>query len=104
MKRVFVCSPLRGDIEKNIEQARELCAEAVRRGYASFAPHVFYTQFLDDSIEEERNTGMKAGFAFLEACDEIWVYTKNGISEGMQKEIDFCKEKQIDIRFDPWDE
>ena len=60
-------------------------------------------KFLDDNSESERETGIKSGFEFLKVCDEIWVYTKNGISEGMQREIKFATDNHIDIKFDPWD-
>lgn len=107
MKRVFVCSPLRGfegrTMEQNIETAKDLCHKTVIEGHAAFAPHVLYTQFLDDNIEAERENGIQAGVKFLEVCEEMWVHTAHGITSGMQHEIDFCKEHKIDIRFDPWD-
>jgi len=100
--RVFVCSPLRGDLEKNIALAKRLCQKVVQKGHASFAPHAFYTQFLDDNIEEERNIGIHAGMAFLKVCDELWVYDKKGISSGMQLEIDFCNKNGIKVIMNPW--
>ncbi len=108
MKRVFVCSPLRANedrtMEENISVAKELCRKTIVAGHAAFAPHVLYTQFLDDTIESERENGIQAGIKFLEVCEELWVYTPNGISGGMQHEIDYCKDNKIDIKFDPWGE
>lgn len=103
MKTVFVCSPLRGDVEKNIGIARELCRAAIMaEGVAPFAPHVFYTQFLDDSKPEERNFGMLAGIRFLRKCDEIWVFDVNGVfTEGMLKEIAEADRAGIPIVFMP---
>lgn len=45
MKRVFICSPFSGNVEKNIEEAQRLCREAAEEGYAPFAPHLLYPQF-----------------------------------------------------------
>lgn len=102
MKKVFVCSPLRGDILKNIEKAKELCHETIKMGHASFAPHAFYTHFLDDRIESERNTGIQAGIEFLKVCDEIWVYDIDGVSNGMQQEITLANELGIPVLTNPW--
>lgn len=38
------------------------------------APHVYCTQFLDDTIPQEREAGMELGIALLDMCDELWVY------------------------------
>lgn len=110
MRRVFVCSPLRGatpaEQEANIRLARRLCALAMADGdVAAFCPHILYTQFLDDANEEERDIGIRAGKAFLESCDEIWVYTKLGISEGMRSEVRFANADKTTIELDPecWD-
>lgn len=48
---VYICSPCRGDIEKNIEKAQRYCREAVELwdDVIPIAPHVYFTQFLDDT-------------------------------------------------------
>lgn len=102
MKKIFVCSPLRGDIENNIRRAKELCAETVRMGHASFAPHAFYTQFLDDTVQKERETGIAAGIEFLKVCDEVWVYAVDGITSGMQQEVDLAAKLDIPVLINPW--
>lgn len=55
-KLVYICSPCRGDIEKNIEKAQRYCHEAVELwdDVIPIAPHVYFTQFLDDTKQEER--------------------------------------------------
>lgn len=99
-KLVYICSPCRGDYEKNIREARGYC-EAVIKNYPDvipIAPHVYFTQFLDDTKPTERSLGMEAGLALLDKCDEIWVYGLNNPSEGMQAEIDYAQKKGIKIR------
>lgn len=53
---IYICSPLRGDIEKNIQKAQGYCREAVELwlDVIPIAPHVYCTQFLDDTIPQER--------------------------------------------------
>ena len=90
MKLVYICSPLKGDIQGNIEKARGYCREALLQGYLPIAPHIYFTQFLDDTNEIERLLGMQCGIYLLPMCDELWVYGEP--SEGMQKEIDYWNE------------
>ena len=90
MKKVYICSPLKGDIENNIIKARGYCRDVLfNYGCIPIAPHIYFTQFLDDTKETERLTGMKAGMELLPMCDEIWVYGTP--SEGMKAEIDWWK-------------
>jgi len=84
-KRVYICSPLRGDIEENILKACEYCREAYNAGLVSIAPHIYFTQFLDDDVPAERDFGLRAGLEALRLCDELWVYGEP--SEGMRAEI-----------------
>ena len=64
---IYICSPLRGDIEKNIQKAQGYCREAVDLwpDVIPIAPHVYCTQFLDDTIPQEREAGMELGDALL---------------------------------------
>ena len=90
MKLVYICSPLRGDIDANMEKAREYCMDAVDKGVTPIAPHLFFTQFLSDDIPQEREQGMSMGMELLSRCDELWVYGSR-ISEGMAQEIAFAE-------------
>ncbi len=62
------------------------------------APHVYFTQFLDDTKQEERAAGMDMGLSLLAMCDELWVYGIENPSEGMRSEIEYAKQHQIPIR------
>lgn len=105
MKRVFICSPYRNeDYLKQITNcgnAKEYCKFACLNGVAPFAPHVFYTEFLHDCIDEERQLGTECAFAFLDICNEIWVFAdfNKDISEGMKKEIEYAETNNITIRY-----
>jgi len=54
LKKVFICSPYRGDIEKNVEDARAHSRMAAICDYCPITPHLLYPQFLNDSNAEER--------------------------------------------------
>lgn len=89
-KLVFVSSPLRGDFKKNEERARMFCKWVMlKHGAIPIAPHVIFTQWLDDDCFEEQQLGLEAGFDLLKICDEIWVFCKDEAqaSPGMKLEI-----------------
>lgn len=89
LKRIFIVSPLRGDYARNLALAKFLCKIAVQDGFAPFAPHIFYTQFLDDGAAPERMQGIDAGLAWLRVAQEVWAYADNfeACSAGMKAEI-----------------
>ena len=86
MKKVYICSRYRGDVDRNVRSAKRYCLFAVTKGYLPIAPHLFFTRFLDDSIPEQRELGIQMGLELLDLCDEIWVFG-NEITEGMEREI-----------------
>ena len=98
-KLVYICSPLRGDAEKNIIKAQNYCREAMLLfpGIIPIAPHVYFTQFLDDGKSAERRAGMDAGIELLRLCQEVWVYGMANPSEGMKAEIKKAEELGIPV-------
>jgi len=90
MKLVFVSSPLRGDVKANQARAMKFCKFACEQGCSPLAPHLFFTQFLDDYLVSERTLGLEAGLEWLRRADEVWVFSEHGVSEGMQKELDLA--------------
>lgn len=104
MRTVFVCSPYRAvgpdkknKMKNNIDVAKRVCRKATLEGYQVACPHLFYSQFLDDDIPNEREIGINAGLSLLELSDEIWV-VGNRITEGMSREIAKAGELGIPIK------
>ena len=99
LKKIYVCSRLRGDVETNIENAKRYCEYVVKGcGAIPIAPHIYFTQFLNDDIPEERAFGTLAGLQLLSECDELW-YFGDSISKGMVTEIIAAKEQSIPVRY-----
>ena len=88
MKRIYVCSRYAGDTAKNVALAERLCRKVIEAGHAPFAPHIIYTRFRDDRDPAERELGIACGLAYMAVCDEVWVYTTDGFSSGMGRELD----------------
>ena len=99
-KPVYVCSPCRGDYEHNLQRAREYCREIALEhpDVVPVAPHIYLTQFLDDTVPEERALGLGLDIDLLKLCEEIWVYGADNPSEGMQAEIEYARRVGILVR------
>lgn len=97
MKKVFICSPFRGDVKGNTEKARRYCRKAYEAGSIPAAPHLLFPQFLDEMNEEERAAGIAMGLELLLDCDEVWVYGQ--ATAGMEQEIRFAVEHGRHIYF-----
>lgn len=97
MKKVYICSPCRGDYEKNITKAQKYCREAALAGVLPIAPHVYLTQFLVDTVPAERELGLSLGLELLRGCDEVWVYGITAPSAGMTAEIKLAQELGIPV-------
>ena len=100
MRIVYICSPLKGDIQQNIENALEYCRRVTFEGNVPVAPHAYFTSFLDDTVPHERKAGMKMGMELLKHADELHVFGDR-ISEGMQNEIIYAEENGIPVTYRP---
>lgn len=95
-KIVFICSPYRptakdvedqtDELESNIDRARKACGIAATLGFMPLAPHLYFTQFLNDGDKQQREKGMAYGMQWLERADEVWVFGDK-VSAGMKAEI-----------------
>ena len=94
---VFICSPLAGDVEHNLEQARRCCRFAVMKGAIPLAPHLLFPQFMDDSDKAERNLAIFMGLVLLSKCQELWCFGDR-ISPGMAIELEKAKRLGIPVR------
>ena len=102
MRLVYISSPLRGDVERNIQRARDYCAYAASCGVIPLAPHTIFTQYLDDEQPEQREQGLRMGRDLMWRCDDLWVVGST-ISSGMREEIELAKKLYMPIFYVPED-
>lgn len=95
---VYICSPLAGNMDGNMEKARRYCKFAVRSGTIPLAPHLLFPQFMDDTNPDERALAMFMNMVLLGKCDQLWVFGKT-ISEGMAAEIGKAEKRGMVIRY-----
>lgn len=82
-------SPANGKtIKENLYYARACLLDCLQRGEYPIASHLLYTQVLDDAVPEQRELGIKAGFAWHGKADKIVFYLDHGMSQGMIKSLD----------------
>lgn len=106
-KRIYLCSPYVGNgactgglsledrIARNVSYARRMMKRFLEAGHTVFAPHLLYTQVLDENTQ--RQIGLDAGLAFLEVCDVMVVCGDFGRSEGMAAEITHALRLRIKV-------
>ena len=94
MEKVFVCSPMKGDVEKNLKLAKFASRVLIGTGYIPIAPHLYFPQFLDDNDQYERIKGIKMGVELMKECDRMWIIGTT-ITNGMEYEINEAKKAKM---------
>ena len=107
VKTIYVCSPYKPvslteadrewEMKENVKRAKLACRILVKLGYLPLAPHLYFTRFLEDGDEKEREEGIALGLRWLEISDELWVFGER-ISDGMNREISYARELGIPVR------
>lgn len=99
MKRVILESPYAGDIDRNIEYARECLRDSLSRNEAPIASHLLYTQsgVLKDEIPEDRLLGINAGLAWKEVAELHVFYVDYGYSSGMKYAKQYATKNNVQI-------
>lgn len=92
-KLVFVSSPYRGNVVRNVAVARAAARMVFEAGHVPVVPHLYITQVLDDDIPEDREKGISAALQLLARCDEVWAFGE--ATEGMRMEI--AEAERLDV-------
>ena len=96
MKKIFVCSPYRGDIEGNTKTAASVARILSEAGYMPIVPHLYFPNFLREEDQHERILGIELGIELMKECDKIWIIGTK-ITTGMEFELETAKELQIPV-------
>lgn len=106
-KLIYICSPLRpqssdpdeADMElfENLFRARNACELVKNLGAIPVCPHLYFPQFLDDELPEERELGMQLALAALRRCHAVYVFSEH-ITPGMVREIAEAARRDIPVK------
>ena len=106
----FVCSPYRAkstdpetaaaEVRANRDRAKLACKVLTRLGYLPLAPHLYFTEFLNDDHASDREDGICLGLKWLEMASEFFCFGDE-ITEGMSIELARAKELGVPVRMMP---
>ena len=80
---VILESPFAGDVKNNVHYAKYAINYFSQQGFAPMASHLSSTNFLDDTIKEQRDLGIDRGLDIANGKNSI-VAIDRGISGGME--------------------
>ncbi len=98
-KLVYICAPLRGEVEKNIEFARQKAREVFQNGDIPVCPHLMFPPIADPDHPIEDQTAREMGLRLVESCQQLNVYGSTW-TEGMWVEIHHAEKLGIPVMTD----
>ena len=98
-KLVYICAPLRGDVEKNIEFARQKAQEAFQAGDIPVCPHLMFPPVADPENPQQDQAAREMGLRLVESCQQVNVYGPEW-TEGMWAEIRHAMDLGIQVKTD----
>ena len=98
-KLVYICAPLRGDVEKNIEFARQKAQEVFQAGDIPVCPHLMFPPIADPENPQQDQAARDMGLRLVESCQEVHVYGPEW-TEGMWAEIRHAMNLGIQVKTD----
>ena len=98
-KLVYICAPLRGDVEKNIEFARQKAQEVFQAGDIPVCPHLMFPPVADPENPQQDQAAREMGLRLVESCQQVNVYGPEW-TEGMWAEIRHAMDLGIQVKTD----
>ena len=98
-KLVFICAPLRGDVETNIEFARQKAREVFADGDIPVCPHLLFPPIADPNNPEQDAKAREMSLQLLESCQQLNVYGPVW-TEGMWDDIHHASKLGIPMMTD----
>ena len=93
---VYICAPLRGEVEKNIEFARQKAQEVFQAGDIPVCPHLMFPPIADPENPVQDQTARDMGLRLVESCQEVRVCSST-VTEGMWAEINHAMQLGIPV-------
>lgn len=97
-RKVYVCSPYKGDVDINVANAKRYCRFVLSRGGLPIAVHLLFPQFMDDNSPSERKKAIDMGLELISVCNEFWIFGSI-LSAGMETELKAALSLRVKVRF-----
>ena len=98
-KLIYICAPLRGEVEKNIAFAREKAREVFAEGDVPICPHLMFPPIADPENPAQDQAAREMGLRLVESCQQVNVYGPVW-TEGMWAEINHAERLGIPVLTD----
>jgi hypothetical protein len=99
MRLIILESPYRAETAKekyeNLSYLEACIADSLRRGESPYASHRMIPGALNDLIPEERDLGIRAGYAWWKVASKVVFCLDLGWSEGMKRALHRAKTMQM---------
>ena len=96
---VYICAPLRGEVEKNIAFARDKAREVFAAGDVPICPHLMFPPIADPENPVQDQAAREMGLRLVESCQQVNVYGPVW-TEGMWAEIRHAERLGIPVLTD----
>lgn len=96
---VYICAPLRCDIQANIEFARQKAKAVFDAGDIPVCPHLMFPPIADPNNPEQDQIAIQMCLKLIERCHRVQVYGAEW-TEGMWQEIHHAERLKIPIQTD----
>lgn len=96
-------APTREGVLLNYRRAACAVAQLVEEGTAPLAPHLLYTQVLDEHNPEHRQLGINLDLALMTLCQRVVLFTPDGtegtLSSGMRQDLARALELGLPVEY-----
>lgn len=97
MKRVFLCAPFDPRDPSWQVELTVLVGLALEAGVAPISPHLLYARHLHDERPGATLARHTCAMAWLEVCDEVWVYGQAGGEPSPNQMAEMALASQLQI-------
>lgn len=97
---VFIAGPYRGDVGKNISNARAVAMKVWEKGHVALCPHL-NTAFFDETCACKDADYLAGDLKLLARCDAMVMIPKWEKSEGASKEVGYALAHDIPVYYYP---
>lgn len=98
LKLVYICAPLRGNVEQNIEFARQRAREVFQGGEIPICPHLMFPPIADPGNPSEDQAARDMGLQLAALCQQVNVYG-GARTAGVQVEIELAERLGIPVKY-----
>lgn len=97
-RMAYVCSPYKGEIEKNILKAKEISIQAFNQGYLPLCVHAMLEATTGLNEQYDRPFIIQTCLEYLKKCDTIIVNTDEETTQGMNAELKLAEKLGLQFK------